>query len=337
MIRSAFLFLFLALPLHADGWPQFGRDAAHSGRVAQGAQPLQHIFANVVYDPFAPIEEASADGELLVHYQVPLVDGDDVFMEFKSGTFGNPTWSIHRLHWENGTLADKWTAPSDWKPLPTEWEPLFHAILANGFVYVPGAGGTMLQFDRSNGSLVRRINPFGSLDPTIYVAGAPAGDANGNLYYTAMRINTADPWLADVRGAWLVRVAPDGSTTLASFTALVPSAPMATAQCTGIFDLSQSPLPPSPNATPPSVQCGSQRPGVNAAPAIAGDGTIYVVSRAHFNSYWSYLVAVNPDLTPKWAASLRNRFHDGCNVLLPPGFCRAGATTGVAPEENAPG
>jgi outer membrane protein assembly factor BamB len=341
VIRSAFLFLFLALPLHADGWPQFGRDAAHSGRVAQGAQPLQHIFANVVYDPFAPIEEASADGELLVHYQVPLVDGDDVFMEFKSGTFGNPTWSIHRLHWENGTLADKWTAPSDWKPLPTEWEPLFHAILANGFVYVPGAGGTMLQFDRSNGSLVRRINPFGSLDPTIYVAGAPAGDANGNLYYTAMRINTADPWLADVRGAWLVRVAPDGSTTLASFTALVPSAPMATAQCTGIFDLSQSPLPPSPNATPPSVQCGSQRPGVNAAPAIAGDGTIYVVSRAHFNSYWSYLVAVNPDLTPKWAASLRNRFHDGCNILLPPngtpGGCRSGTQTGFAPEENAPG
>ena len=341
MTRGALLLFCIALPLHADGWPQFGRDAAHSGRVAQGAQPLQRIFADIEYDPFVPIELQLGGGDLFVHYQVPLVDGDDVFMEFKSGTFGAQRWSIHRLHWENGTLADKWTAPSDWEPLPTEWEPVFHAILANGFLYEPGAGGTLLQIDRNDGSLVQRINPFSVIDPSTYVAGAPAADANGNVYYTAMRVNPSVPWLDDVRGAWLVRVAPDGSTRLVSFSMLNPGAPAANAQCTGIFDPSQSPLPPSPNAVPPSIPCGSQRPGVNAAPAIGPDGTIYLLSRAHFNSYWGWLVAVNPDLTPKWATSLRNRFHDGCNVLLPPngtpGGCRAGTTTGFAPEENAPG
>ena len=305
------------------------------------------MLANVVYDPFIYLEYEVGRP---VHFPVPLVDGDDVFMEFKSGTltlnWQTGTWSIHRLHWENGALADKWTALTDWKPVPPgfldDWEPVFHAILANGFVYEPGAGGTLLQLDRDTGALIRRINPFGaSIDTSIYVTGPPASDASGNIIYPTMQLNPSAPWTTNARGAWLVRVAADGSTSKASFADLALSAPAATAQCVGIFNLNDTPLPPSPDAMPPSVTCGSQRPGINSAPAIAPDGTIYVVSRAHFNSFWGYLVAVNPDLTPKWATSLRNRFHDGCNVFLrqngQPGGCRIGTTTGFAPEENAPG
>jgi hypothetical protein len=73
-------------------------------------------------------------------------------------------------------------------------------------------------------------------------------------------------------------------------------------------------------------------------PAVASDGTVYSVSRAHFNSRYSYLVAVRPDLTPLWAASLRGYLDDGCGVLLPPsgtpGGCRAGAVNGVDPATN---
>jgi outer membrane protein assembly factor BamB len=91
----------------------------------------------------------------------------------------------------------------------------------------------------------------------------------------------------------------------------------------------------------PTITCGSQRPGINVAPAIAPDGTVYTISRTHFNDRWGYLVAVNGDLTAKWTASLRNRFHDGCNVAIPPngsaGGCRAGAITGVDPADNLPG
>lgn len=351
MKRSALLFLFAALPLFADGWPQFGHDPRHSGRSGVPAQPLLRLFADVEYDPFVAAEQEASDGDLTVHFQVPLVDGDDVFMEFKSGRFTGSSsqtqnWSIHRLHWENGALADLWTAPSDWKPVPTltvdGWEPVFQALLANGFLYEPGAGGTLLQFDRGDGALVRRINPFGiAVDAATFVTGPPTADAAGNIVYTAMRLNPSAPLTGDVSGAWLVRVAPDGATKIVSFAAIALGAPAANAQCLGTFDLSQTPLPPSPNAVPPSIPCGSQRPGLNVAPAIAPDGTIYVVSRANFNSYWGMLVAVNPDLTPKWATSMRGRFHDGCNVLLPPngtdGGCRAGTATGVNPEENLPG
>jgi outer membrane protein assembly factor BamB len=71
------------------------------------------------------------------------------------------------------------------------------------------------------------------------------------------------------------------------------------------------------------------------------------VSRAHFAQRYSYVVAVNPDLSPKWAASMRDILNDGCGVLdpadspltLPNGsvdnsHCRTGATLGVDPATN---
>jgi outer membrane protein assembly factor BamB len=320
--------------------------------VAVVGQPLLHLMSDIVVDPFVAQEQASSDGDLFVHYQVPLVDDDGVYMAFKSGTYTTPehwetqSWSIHGLRWQDNTLADRWTAPSDWKPVPADgaafFEPVFHAVLANGFVYMPAAGGTLLQLDRSDGHIVRRINPFTSVDPNVFVSGVPAADAAGNIYYGAFALDASSGWGKDITGAWLVKAQPDGSARAVPFASLLPNAPKPTDQCTSVFGLSASrPLPPSPTAVAPSVTCGAVRPGINAAPAIAADGTIYVVGLTNFNSAWSYLAAVNPDLTPKWSASLRNLFHDGCGVLVPFGTtsraCRAGTTVGVDPSDNQPG
>jgi hypothetical protein len=134
---------------------------------------------------------------------------------------------------------------------------------------------------------------------------------------------------------------------------ITAGAPAATDQCANTFavnadfTLADGPWPPSPTAVPNTVTCGTQRPGFNVGPAIAADGTIYTVSRAHFLSREGFLVAVNPNLTPKWKASLRNRFRDGCGVpislggTLPPngapGGCRVGANYGVDPATNSYG
>jgi len=86
-----------------------------------------------------------------------------------------------------------------------------------------------LQFDRGDGSQVRRINPFGAaIDPSTFVTGPPAADAAGNIYYTAIRFNAAGPWTGDIRGAWLVRVAPDATTSIVSFPTIAVGAPAAT-------------------------------------------------------------------------------------------------------------
>jgi hypothetical protein len=349
--------LGVALAASAQTWPQWGQNPQHTGVVPVAGQPARHLLQDIVYDPFTQQEQTdplSAPG-LSVHFQVPLLDGENVYMEFKTGTYTTldhwetQTWNEKRLEWEHGQLVTEWSFESDWKPAPysTEatgpvWEPVFHAVLAGNFIYVPGFGGSLFKLTKDDGTLVARVNPFGSrLDPDIFLSGPPAADADGNIYYHATKLAHANPWTTNVVNAWLVKVTPDGTVRKATYASLNPGAPKGNDKCLGTFDDSQLPWPPTPNAEPPSLTCGSQRPGLNSGIAIAPDGTLYTATLAHFVERTSYLLAVNPDLTPKWAASLRDRLHDGCNVIIPPtgtlGGCRAGAHDGVDPSQNRAG
>ncbi|MCU1244245.1 MAG: hypothetical protein JWN02_155, partial [Acidobacteria bacterium] len=203
----ATLTLLFAASLFGDGWSQHAANARHTGNVSVTAQALKALLADVVYDPFVAAEMDETGGDLLVHYQVPLVEGDDVYMEFKGGTFtGSATWetqswSIHALRWNGAGLVERWVAPTDWKPVPpgaVGFEPVFHAALSGAFLYEPAAGGTLLQVDRQSGNVIRRINPFGgTVDPSIFVAGPLTADASGNLYYTALRLNLSAAWNSD--------------------------------------------------------------------------------------------------------------------------------------------
>src|SRR6202011_3047617 len=123
----------------------------HTSNAALTAQPLARVLADFLHDPFVP-DEIQQGGALYVHYPAPLLDGDDVFMSAKEHVFVGPSfpitrWSVHRLHWENGNLIEKWATVTDWEPVPAQlllWEPVFQVVLANGFLYAPAAGGTLL-------------------------------------------------------------------------------------------------------------------------------------------------------------------------------------------------
>jgi hypothetical protein len=180
-------------------------------------------------------------------------------------------------------------------------------------------------------------------------------DSQGNVYYNVLKLNitsdpsTNDPWsfgpnfdgngAADIPDAWLVKISSSGAITKVSYKSIsfTPTAPTI---CGTTFSTATLPWPPSPTATTRTVPCLSQRPGVNITPAIAPDGTIYTVSVAHnpFASRYAYVIALNSDLSLKWTASLRDRIHDGCGVLLSiggPGGCRAGQpANGVDPATN---
>jgi hypothetical protein len=313
----------------------------------------------VIYDPFVDAEKADPDeaGDLLVHYQVPLLDGDDVYMEFKTGTFTTletwetQIWNEKKLDWDHGHLVEKWSFESDWKPAPflslvsglgPFWEPVFHAVLVGNYVYLPGAGGSVFKVAKSDGHLVARIKPFGNaLNRDTFVAGPLTADASGNVYYNVLKLDHNNPWDVNPPASYLVKISPNNTSKTATIASLTPGAPGANDQCLGIFDTADLPWPPSPNAVPPTVTCGAQRVPVNSAPAIAPDGTIYIVTVAHLWDRQSYLVAVKPDLTPKWISSMANRMFDGCNITLPPngapGGCRAGSHTGAEPSQNRGG
>lgn len=348
-------------------WNQWGQSAAHDGQVCVEGQRGLRMLAHLVVDPFA--QQAFAEfGGLPVHYPVPLVDGDgNVFVLRKSGSYvscdppgsGQPApcgaawenvnrqvWNLQALHWRDGALVPRWTFTSDFKPLPLGWEAMFQSAASDRFVYVPGAGGTVHQIDKATGTPLRRINPFGTtIDPTTWVSGGLTLDRAGNLYYNVVRIEPADA------RSWLVRVARDGTIRMVDYRTINPAAPAPTDLCYATFNEATPrperpwPPPPQPDGSPtlpPQFPCLSQRAATNLTPAIGADGTIFLVTRAHSlrAEGYVYLLALRPDLSLKWATSLRGHLNDGCGVLAPygtgPRDCRPGSAFGVDPNTNLP-
>jgi hypothetical protein len=376
-------------------WSQWGANSQHTGMVNIAAQPLDQKLTDIVYDPFTTQEKDEnrpiyGESVLTVHYQATLVDGDNSFYMIKKtgqyvsckplgywyygeqcgpNAWGQLKWNVVRYNWNDGQPVPQWTFETDWKPEPNAtallygligllgWEPVFHPALANGYLYVPGAAGTIWKVDKTTGKSVTHIKPFrGAQTATnTFVSGPLTADSQGNIYYNVMQLDTLDanPWdQNDVANAWLVKVTSNDQPSTVTFATLVPDAPPGNSyKCPGTFfslgDGGASlPWPPSPTAKPSNELCGSQRPPVNVAPAVAPDGTIYTVSVAHFNTMEAFLIAVNPDLTLKWDVTLQKHLTDGCGVLLPiaaegvdnePNSCRYGTTPGVDPTTNANG
>lgn len=343
-------------------WPQWGQNPQHTGFLPAPGQSLQAKLSDLIFDPFTAQEMAESSGALLMHYQVPLVNGNNVFMMFKTGTYNscNPPgsgqpfpcgpndwsteiWNETDLQWQNGQLVPAWNFATDWTPVPNDytlggWEPLFQPVLSQNYIYVPGAGGTIYQLNQSTGAVLQQINPFGgSEDPSKFVAGGLTADSLGNIYYNVIQVVVAWPWDSEVVNAWIVKVSPNGSATTATYTSLLPDAP---SKCLGTFSPAQLPWPPSSGAIPPQRACGNQRPGLNIEPAISADGsTLYTVSRGHFWGRESYLLALSTaDLSLQWSSSLGGLFDDGCNILLPPDGqpdgCSIYGATGLDPTQN---
>ena len=63
------------------GWPQWAQNPQHTSNPGVAGQSLNQILADIVYDPLAPQEQSANNNELVAHYPVPLVDGNDVYME----------------------------------------------------------------------------------------------------------------------------------------------------------------------------------------------------------------------------------------------------------------
>src|SRR5262245_3549895 len=234
----------------AQSWPQWALNPQHTGQVNVAGQPLNKELADIVYDPLVPAETGANQGELLAHYQVPLIDGSSIFMEFKSGTYNKnrydtEIWGENGFQWINGQLTQIWSFTSDWKAPGSQgdfWEPVFHAVLANGYIYVPGAFGTIFKLRKSDGGVVSRINPFSGLDPTIIVAGVLSVDSTGNIYYNAIQQFNPGTGISfyahDIVDSWLVKVNPLDSVATMSYSVLTTAtaagsqtAPQPTDQC----------------------------------------------------------------------------------------------------------
>ena len=86
MLKQIALQVFIISSAYCQNWTQWGQNARHTGTVNVSGQKLEAALAEFKYDPLAEAIRQDAGGDLLVHYQAPIIDGNDVFIE---GCFNN--------------------------------------------------------------------------------------------------------------------------------------------------------------------------------------------------------------------------------------------------------
>src|ERR1041385_1530288 len=155
MFRGLALVLLSATVASGQGWNQWAANARHESATAASGQRLDRIEAGMLIDPFVVQEMTDAGDDLLTHYPVPLVDGDEIVTIFKSGTYvdfanrQSQIWNVRLMQRDGSAYTTRWTYASDWKPVPTAqpggngpvWEPVYHPVLSADSVWAPGAGG----------------------------------------------------------------------------------------------------------------------------------------------------------------------------------------------------
>ena len=117
-------------------WLQWAHDGQHTGSIPVAGQSLIQNEVDIVYDPLVSQEQAGSGGDLLVHYQVPLVDEEgNVYMEFKSGAFdpgatvfSTQIWSEKKLTFARNYPIAVWSFDTDWTP-PGSYRDLWEPVL----------------------------------------------------------------------------------------------------------------------------------------------------------------------------------------------------------------
>jgi len=242
------------------GWAQWSQGGSHSGDVCVAGQQPGHVLASIQVDPFANTETVFANGDILVHYQVPLTVDDDVYMLHKIGDYSPPCqptedgsdaacysfntqiWTEEHWHWKGNTLEFVWSAGSDWLPVPSDVsgsEELFQPVIVGDNLYLPSLGGTVWRVDRKSGIKQARIMPLGSVANDYYVTGPLVADPKGNVYYNVVHFDPVQPLANDVV-AYLVKIAPNDTVTKVKYDDIVMGAPHGMS-CHGTYGAMETP------------------------------------------------------------------------------------------------
>lgn len=349
-----------AVALDPCGQPQMFGTQQHSGlATCSGIRGALTVRDVVPIDPSA-IDEHDQRGFYGVQVGAALSSGRNVWVGVKRGFTsifnpGSQTWGVKALTWSGGLLIERWNHDVAFKAVDslslsyTNFnEQLFGPALtisATGTpsLYAPGFAGTIERIDAGSGKTAAVINPLvGTVfsgDPNTFVMSGLTTDRAGNVYYTAAALNRN--FGQPARGSWLVRVAPDNSTTLVPWSQIATAAigvPQPTDQCEYSYDQAgrgdERPFPPTPNEPTFTSRCGGQRPPVNAAPAVSSDGRTVVVVSSDNNSLTSlYLIALDgATLRPLRASKFQGNLQASAELAVRSRAVRAKAPGGVLPS-----
>ena len=258
-------------------WLQFGRNAQHNGYqpnvVGQTLDAIRLVMTNDT-QPHSFID---------IHYAVPMPDAaGNIYISYRERD-SQTHLSVKQID-SSGSVH--WTYASDWVPPPSGWEPAFHPVIGNGYVYAPGAYGAIHVLSPDDGSLLFDIASYDippdpvirdQLRSSVFVSGVPTIADDGTLYFSVLASSDNPVGLM----SQLVQVTTDGTISSVNY-----------------GDLTGDSL---------------QRPPINAAAAVAPNGTVYVGSTRGNTTGW--LLAVNPDLSLQWMASTASDPNHVANLI----------------------
>jgi hypothetical protein len=155
-----------------EGWPGHAKNSQHTSVSSVPSQSLSKIHWR------APVDLQPPTGEIFIHYGSPLVTpAGTVIVPVKTGA--NSFRSEARNQTSGAVL---WRLKTDYVAPSAEFLPSFSPVLANGKLYMPAAGGTVLVRetpDQATGKISRLV---------FY--GAANFDGNRQLYSDNVEINT---------------------------------------------------------------------------------------------------------------------------------------------------
>jgi hypothetical protein len=242
-----------------EGWPGHAKNSQHTSVSSIAAQSLSKIHWH------APVELQPPTGEIFIHYGSPLVTPvGTVIVPVKTGV------NNFRAEARNQTTgAVLWHLKTDYVAPSAEFLPSFSPVLANGKLYMPAAGGTVLVRDTPD-------QVTGKLSRLVFY-GSANFDGNRQIYSDNVEINT--PITADSAGNLYFGFLVLGSTPIGLQSGLARIS--ATGQ--GWY-VAATTAANDPQITKVSMSC---------APAISYDGKVLYVGVNSFDFGFGYLLALD--------------------------------------------
>lgn len=230
-------------------WTQFGGSATHVGQALAPAQHLNRIKWQTPVD-LIPHHSGGGGGPILIHYGTTLITKrGTLIIPVKRNEF-NDFFVEARLP-ERGRRI--WTQRTDFTAPTLSWIPAFGpALLPNGTLVMPAAGGTVLlrtNPDSQTGH-VKRIAFFGdenykanpaAYNSTVQICTPITTDDDGNIFF-GFRTEAGAP---NGLVGGIAKIAPDGSGSWVS-------------------------------AAAAALDPAMIKPVYNCAPAVSPDGKVYI-------------------------------------------------------------
>jgi len=236
-------------------WSSYGRDAQHSALSTVGSQPLTRIRWQTSVDR----KPQYSGDELFIHYGSPLItQADTVIVPVKVG-------QLDRFRVEGRRSSDGkrlWQQLSNYRLPPHDWPLSFSpALSATGKLWIPAAGGTVLQRTQLDG--------HGGRATRIAFYGLQNYRQHRRAYFNNVFINT--PLTVDAAGNVFFGFQVTGVTP--------------TNLQSGIARLTDSGLGFSVAAATAAGDPSITKVAHNSAPALSPDGSILYIAVSSGNGF----------------------------------------------------